>query len=334
MPKPDFSIQRHLSGRAQLDILLIPGFDLGDLAALCDCLRLGQRHATAIGLAAGIEIRLLGLKTGEVTSSSGLAVRVDASLDESGGSGELCVLAGSGIVLREAREIARKAWSGISGRHHQGAKIFAVAGATLILAAYRMFSDRELIGPWHCVDAWREQLPEIKFSDRLVANDRGVITCAGGAATVELTLHMVQSHFSGAVRRKCVASLNATDRWMTDARQNIDEFVGAGRLPPKVSAAISLMRRHIEYPVDTHDIAAELEVSSRQLQRLFNRHLGETPTARYKRIRLRRARQLIRHTEMNVTEVAVATGFTSMSHFSRCYRELFMLAPVADRTQP
>ena len=72
-------------------------------------------------------------------------------------------------------------------------------------------------------------------------------------------------------------------------------------------------------------------VSRRQIERLFKRYVGEVPTKYYLDMRLRRARSLLLQTSMSIMEVAVACGFQSPPHFSKCYRDLFGHTPSAER---
>lgn len=55
---------------------------------------------------------------------------------------------------------------------------------------------------------------------------------------------------------------------------------------------------------------------------------GHTPTEFMRTIRLRRAAELLREGRMNVTEIGNATGFSSVSYFSRCFRAMFGVPPT------
>ena len=61
-------------------------------------------------------------------------------------------------------------------------------------------------------------------------------------------------------------------------------------------------------------------MSTRQLERLFRRYLSRSPKRYYMELRLAKARNLLMQTDMSVINVALACGFTSPSHFSKCYR--------------
>ena len=94
------------------------------------------------------------------------------------------------------------------------------------------------------------------------------------------------------------------------------------------------MEENLEEPVSRSELARTIKVSSRQLERLFRKYLGRTPTRFYLDLRLDKARQLLQQTDMTVLDVALACGFVSASHFSKCYRERFLRTPRAERQRP
>ena len=86
-----------------------------------------------------------------------------------------------------------------------------------------------------------------------------------------------------------------------------------------------------EEPLALDEIAKLVGVSRRQIERLFKRYVGQVPTKYYLDMRLRRARELLLQTPMSVMEIAVACGFQSPPHFSKCYRSMFGHSPSAER---
>lgn len=69
----------------------------------------------------------------------------------------------------------------------------------------------------------------------------------------------------------------------------------------------------------------------RQLQRLFKQNFGVSPATYYLRLRLEHGDDLLRKTSMDILDIAIATGFSSSSHFSRSYRRQYGLTPGARR---
>ena len=72
-------------------------------------------------------------------------------------------------------------------------------------------------------------------------------------------------------------------------------------------------------------------MSTRQLERLFRRYLSRSPKRYYMELRLHKARNLLMQTDMSVINVALACGFASPSHFSKCYRAHYSTTPYRER---
>ncbi|MHA5861042.1 HTH-type transcriptional regulator CdhR, partial [Pseudomonas aeruginosa] len=88
----------------------------------------------------------------------------------------------------------------------------------------------------------------------------------------------------------------------------------------KLVQVIGEMERHTEPPLTTLELAERIQVTRRQLERLFRVHLDDTPSNFYLGLRLDKARQLLRQTDLSVLQVSLACGFESPSYFSRSYR--------------
>ena len=101
---------------------------------------------------------------------------------------------------------------------------------------------------------------------------------------------------------------------------------------PKLLKVVELMEMNLEEPLARSELAGRTGLSTRQLERLFRKYLARTPTRYYQELRLYRARMLLTQTSLSVLDVALACGFISASHFSKCYREFFAKTPREERT--
>lgn len=99
----------------------------------------------------------------------------------------------------------------------------------------------------------------------------------------------------------------------------------------KLIAAIGVMETANEEPRPVHEIAAHVRLSPRQLERLFAKYVGASPSRHYLKLRLDRARTMLLQTTRPILDIAVACGFASASHFSRCYRTLYGRRPSDER---
>lgn len=76
------------------------------------------------------------------------------------------------------------------------------------------------------------------------------------------------------------------------------------------------------------DLADRLGIGSRQLSRLFQRHLGASPTQVAKTVRLQAVKRLISDTELPMAEIAIKAGFKSLRRFNAVFLELYGRSPT------
>lgn len=207
----------------------------------------------------------------------------------------------------------------------------SVSTASFVLARAGLLDGRRCTVHWDYLESFREAFPHIEATSDLFVIDNGVFTCAGGTAAMDVMLHFImQRHGDAFARAVSDQFIYGTMRHPTDAQRTALRL-RLGIADPVVVGAVELMEGAIEAPLKLPELARMVGVSTRQLERLFRRHLGCTPAQHYIRTRLERARGLLRQTTLSVMEVGLACGFTSASHFARAYRSRFKIVPSADR---
>ncbi len=85
--------------------------------------------------------------------------------------------------------------------------------------------------------------------------------------------------------------------------------------------------RHYDQPLDLDQLAAVAGISKYHFQRLFTATYGFSPAEHLSRRRIERAQDLLRATNLTVTEVCLAVGFTSLGSFSSRFRDLVGESP-------
>ena len=130
-----------------------------------------------------------------------------------------------------------------------------------------------------------------------------------------------------AVSEQCILERirdeNDTQRMPLSARLRVNH--------PKLVAAISMMEANLESPLGQDALARRVGLSRRQLERLFRRYLRQAPARHYLELRLARARLLLLQSTLSIIDVALACGFVSASHFSKCYRHAYARSPKEER---
>ena len=229
-----------------------------------------------------------------------------------------------------------------SPRLHAQLWQWALSGSTLgaldtgafILAQAGLLKDRRATVHYEHIDALGEMYPTVNVSDALFVFDGNRITCAGGAASTDFALHILSGTHGDAVANGAARYLFHQSMRPPGSTQNAGASEPLGSVTPvTLRRAISAMEAHLETPLSIAEIAAEAKVSHRQLNRLFDTYVGKTPSLYYRDIRLDRARGLVTQTDMALSQVALASGFSSPVHFSRAYKERFGLPPRQDRVE-
>ncbi|WP_295481205.1 GlxA family transcriptional regulator [uncultured Pseudomonas sp.] len=305
-----------------IQFLLLPGFSaLGFISAL-EPLRVANRFRGAL-----YRWRVLSLDGGPVQASNGMSVNADLALADSERGAMLLVVAGfeplacHGPALQQALRRAEHEGS-ILGGIDTGAVVLAEAG---LLDGYRATLH------WEALEAFKERYPRLQATQELFEIDRRRITCAGGTASIDLMLDLIaQAHGSELAIQVSEQFVLGRIRPRQD-HQRMEIATRYGIRNRKLVKVIGEMERNTEQPLDTLALAETIQVTRRQLERLFRVHLDDTPRGFYLGLRLDKARQLLRQTDMGVLQVAVACGFESASYFTRCYRARFAQCPRQDR---
>jgi len=206
-----------------------------------------------------------------------------------------------------------------------GSHVLAVAG---LLEGYRCTIH------WENIPSFVETFPEINLSGKLFEIDRNRFTCAGGTATFDLMLTLVsKQHGTHLAEDVAEQMLHMPIRHPDDdQRMSVPARIGARH--PKLVKIIETMEENLEEPWTPGELAQQVGLSTRQLERLFKRYVDRTPKRFYLDLRLRRARLLLLQTNQSVINIALACGFSSPSHFSKCYRSFFGRTPYRERGTP
>lgn len=265
-----------------------------------------------------------------VAASNGLSVGVAGALGDVAENSTVVLCGGPNIENHASPKLI--AWLRKAARH--GQDIGALCTAAHILATGGLLAGRKCTIHWENMEGFAENFPDLEMTGRLYEIDRDRFTCAGETAAIDLMASLISAQH-GDQLASVVADqvLHSPVREAAQAqRPSLTARIGARN--PKLTAIIEQMEANIEDPLSPEDLAGHCNLSRRQLERLFEKHLKVSPQRYYRQLRLNRARTLLLQTNMSVMAVAVACGFSSPSHFSKCYRAQFHISPYEDRGVP
>ena len=303
--------------------LLLDRFTMLSFAGAVEPLRIANRIA-------GHDLyswRLVGEDGKSVACSNGAAFQLDDGLIELDRDDTLLVCGGIDVQRATTRAITN--WLRREAR--RGVLLGGLCTATYALAKAGLLDGKRATIHWENQDGFSEEFEEVKLTKSVFVIDGNRLSTAGGTASIDLILKLIANDqgedFANTVADQLIYSAIRTDQ--DTQRLSIPTRIGVRH--PKLSQVIQRMESAIEEPISPADLAEEVGMSTRQLERLFRRYLNRSPKRYYMELRLQKARNLLMQTDMSVINVALACGFASPSHFSKCYRAHYHTTPYRER---
>lgn len=303
--------------------VLLDNFTLLSFASALECLRIANRLA-------GREMyqwQLVGEGGGEISCSAGTVFKLDGELPELGRDDSI-ILCG-GLAVHKATTKPLVNWLRREAR--KGVRIGGLCTAAYTMAVAGLLDGKKATIHWENQDSFAEEFEEVILTKSVFVIDGNRMSTAGGTSSIDLFLQIVASdhgeELASAIADQQIYSSIRTDQ--DTQRLSIPTRIGVRH--PKLSQVIQMMESNIEEPISPSILAKEVGMSTRQLERLFRRYLNRSPKRYYMEIRLQKARNLLMQTDMSVINVALACGFASPSHFSKCYRAHYDTTPYRER---
>lgn len=251
-----------------------------------------------------------------VQASNGISIAPDFAVSNAPAVSRIAVCSGGDADHLHSSEAI--AW--IRRNLRTGAAIGSVADGAFFLARAGLLDGHACTLHWTSQPAFQEAFPDIELRRDLYVIDRRRFTSAGGIGSLDMRLEMIATDH-GAELAAGVAE------WFVHSplRSSVDRKLMPVRLRTGVRdeldlSAIAIMEDEVEGRLGIGELARRLAVSSDKLERSFHTELGTSPNGYYRKLRLKRAADLLAHSSLSVRDVALACGFESMSSFARAFR--------------
>ncbi len=313
----------HAAELRRFGFLTLPSYSMIAAANAIEALRMANRVAGHVAYS----WQVVTLDGHPAAASNGLMLTPCAMLSATDRFDIVFVV--GGVDVRNA--VDRNITAALRKLAHDGVALGALCTGSFALAEAKLLHGYRCAIHWENLQAIREEFPNIDFVDDFFCIDRDRVTCTGGVAPLDLMLAVIQARFGRRIAGQVSAQFLIERGRAADERQ--PRQGGATQTTPRrLAEAMRLIEENIEAPLPTTEIARAVRISTRQLERLFRQHLGISPAAYSSAMRLDRARALLRQTALPVTDIGIACGFHSASHFSTAFRIRFGHAPRSERT--
>ncbi len=209
--------------------------------------------------------------------------------------------------------------------------ICAVGTGSCFLAEAGLLNHKPAATHWYFMEAFSRRYPEVELKRQHLITRADNLYCAGSVnAVADLTGHFierfygpqiarqVESHFSPEIRR----SYRQQGYFEGEANLHHDELM---------IDAQQWLHEHFAETLNFADVAHQMGMSQRTLNRRFKMATGMSPGRYLQQLRLEQARELLRDSNLPIAEIAIAVGYQDIGYFSTLFREHMAQSPTAYR---
>jgi len=303
--------------------VLLDNFTMLCFASAIEALRIANRMSDA-------ELyswKVIGEGGDIMRCSAGTTFKLDGDLDELARDDTILLCGGMNVSASTTKRLLN--W--VRREARRGAAIGGLCTAGYSLAKAGLLDGKRATIHWENHDSFAEEFEDVELTKSIFVVDGNRFTTAGGTASIDLMLKFIADDWgeelANAVADQLIYSSIRTDQ--DTQRLSVPTRIGVRH--PRLSQVIQMMEANIEEPISPSVLAHDVGLSTRQLERLFRRYLNRSPKRYYMELRLQKARNLLMQTDMSVINVALACGFASPSHFSKCYRAQYNTTPYRER---
>ncbi|MDV5170407.1 GlxA family transcriptional regulator [Photobacterium rosenbergii] len=279
---------------------------------------------------------IAGLVRGEVISSSGVHLSVQYSFEQVELAKYDYVVVFGGRSADEMRSVASQYKPFLKKAAAKGLSLAAVDNACFTFAELGLFDGCEVAVHWRHLQEFETAYPTLKASsDQLYCIDGKRISCAGGTAAIELAIELLARKSGREKALKGLADMLVDE---TRSRQHHLKSLGDDKNVVHqhnrhISRGISLMRQNLSVPLSVEELALQLGLSRRQLDRVFIKELSVSPREYWAAMRMSHAHWRLQNSFYSLSDIANEVSFSDVSYFCKVFKKHFGYSPVQSKKE-
>ena len=300
-------------------LLLLPESSMMSLASTLDTMRAANRIASRNLF----EWQIVTLDGKPVTLTCGIPVSPQQALADAAEADLLMIIAG----FNQQKHVGKAQLQMVKQFSRRYKTVGGIEAGSWVLARCGLLDGKAATTHWEDQEEFALQFPRVDLkADRFVI-DGSVFTTGGASPTFDFMLYLIRTRYGYPL------ALEVSSAFIYDGVHSATDtqpLVSLGMLEnnePRVARAIQIMEQHIDETISVSEIAEQMSLSVRMLEYLFMQTLNLSPGAYYRRLRLQTARRMVVDTRLRLQEIAIRTGFNSLSAFSRMFRRYYHQSP-------
>lgn len=210
-------------------------------------------------------------------------------------------------------------------------RVVSLCTSAFLLAAAGFLDGLRATTHWALCDALARLFPDVEVDPNVLFVDNGrILTSAGGAAGIDLCLHIARRDHgaaaASAAARRCVVA-----PWREGGQAQFIEHPVPADLDRSTSATRQWVLDRLAEPLTLKDMAQHANMSVRSFTRRFRDEVGTSPLKWLNQRRLEHARALLESTDLPVARIATACGFADPVALRKHFASALGMSPLAYR---
>lgn len=302
-----------------------------EMLTAADNLMRTHLHQSKATPAAPLRCDVVGpANTREITTATGLTLKL---------SGEALDVSSTDLLIIPAlwrnplttlqRHVDLLPW--LQRLAQQDTHLCAVGTGSFLLAEAGLLTHKPATTHWFYFDQFERRYPHIQLQRHHLITEAGNIFCAGSVNSVaDLTIHFIELYYGAQIARKVEAQFSPEIRRPFESHVYTE---GGADLhgDELIAQAQDILRSRYTDAINIDDLANQLGISARSLNRRFKNATGLSPNVYLQQQRLNTARELLRTSNLTISEVANAVGYSDSDYFCRRFRNAMKQTPSTYR---
>jgi len=211
-------------------------------------------------------------------------------------------------------------------------RICSVGTASCLLAEAGLLTGKPATTHWNYFDKFASRYPDVNLKPRHLITQSERIYCVGSVNSIaDLMVHIIEEWFGSRVARAIENQFSPEIRQSFQGAAYQSEPEGSHH-DETVLEGQQWLQDHLNQSISIAELAQVLGISGRSLNRRFTQATGFSPQAYLQSQRIARARDLLRSSNLSVSEVAWQVGLQDVSYFSKLFRQHAGMTPLAYRS--
>ncbi|WP_343550579.1 helix-turn-helix domain-containing protein [Pantoea sp.] len=270
------------------------------------------------------DLRVASVEEGVFGAQGGVRLVVD-------GGFELLKDAGT-IVIPGWRSVHESASprliAALQQAHRNGSRIMSICAGSFVLAETGLLDGKRATAHWNSTDILAQRFPQVQVEHGMIYVDEGsIITSAGGAAGVDLCLHLIRRDYGIEVANRTARRMVTPPLREGNQAQLIQQPVPQHQAQ-SLAPLLDDLRTHLNTPLLIDQLARRAGMSRRTFLRRFQDATGTSPGEWMLSVRIEKACTLLESGTQSIDLIAEQAGFGSAETLRHHFRQRLNTSPT------